>query len=143
MNKTHISSGSPFEATVGFSRAIRIGNRVVVAGTAPIGPDGHTVGPRDAAAQAQRCMEIIRDALEETGASLTEVIRTRTYLTRVEDWQAVGEVHGRFFGEARPVSTMVVVSALLDPEWRVEIEAEAIVANDVGNPGKSERETNP
>ena len=143
MNRIHISSGSPFEAMVGFSRAIRVGNRVVVAGTAPIGPDGQTVGSGDPAAQAQRCMEIIRDALEETGVSLAEVIRTRTYLTRVEDWQAVGKVHGRFFGEARPVSTMVVVSALLDPEWRVEIEAEAIVADDAGNPGKSERETNP
>lgn len=136
MNRIRISSGSPFEATVGFSRAIRDGNRVVVAGTAPIGPDGKTVGAGSPDEQAQRCMEIIRDALEETGASLTDVIRTRTYLTRVEDWQAVGEVHGRFFGEARPVSTMVVVSSLLDPDWRVEIEAEAIVGGDSPDPDK-------
>ena len=86
-------------------------------------------------------MEIIRDALEEAGAHLEDVIRTRTYLTRIEDWQAVGEVHGRFFGKARPVSTMVVVSSLLDPEWRVEIEAEAIVGDDSGDSSVQKQES--
>jgi len=127
MNRKRVSSGSPFEAAVGFSRAVRVGNRVVVAGTAPIGPDGKTAGPGDPAAQARRCLEIICSALEEAGASPADVIRTRTYLTRAEDWTAVGEVHGEFFSETRPASTMVVVAALLEPEWRVEIEAEAII----------------
>lgn len=127
MSRKRISSGSPFEQSVGFSRAVRVGNRVVVAGTAPIGPDGRTAGPGDPAVQARRCLEIICAALEEAGASPRDVIRTRTYLTRAGDWQAVGEVHGEFFCEARPASTMVVVAGLLDPQWRVEIEAEAII----------------
>ncbi len=129
MNRIRISSGSPFEPAVGFSRAVRVGDRVAVAGTAPIGPDGKTAGPNDPAAQARRCLEIIRDALEEAGASLGDVIRTRSYLTRAEDWEAVGKAHGEFFGDVRPASTMVVVAALLDPEWRVEIEAEAIIGS--------------
>jgi enamine deaminase RidA (YjgF/YER057c/UK114 family) len=130
MSRTRISSGSPFESSVGFSRAVRVGDRVVVAGTAPIGPDGQTAGVGDPAAQARRCLEIIQTALEETGASLEDVIRTRTYLTSAEDWEAVGRVHGEFFGRTRPASTMVVVAALLDPSWRVEIEAEAVISDD-------------
>ncbi|MBT8059019.1 MAG: RidA family protein [Gammaproteobacteria bacterium] len=129
MNRILISSGSPFESAVGFSRAVRVGKRVEVAGTAPIGPDGKTAGPGDPAVQARRCLAIIREALEEAGASLADVIRTRTYLTRAEDWDAVGRVHGEFFGTVRPASTMVVVAALLDPAWRVEIEAEAIIGS--------------
>lgn len=127
MTRKRITSGSPFESTVGFSRAVRVGNRVVVAGTAPIGADGGTVAPGDAAAQTRRCLEIIRAALAEAGASLADVVRTRTYLTHADDWQAVGAVHGEFFGEARPASTMVVVATLLDPDWQVEIEAEAVI----------------
>ena len=129
MKRVLISSGSPFESAVGFSRAVRVGKRVEVAGTAPIGPDGTTAGPGDPAVQARRCLVIIRDALEEAGASLADVIRTRTYLTRTEDWDAVGRVHGEFFGTVRPASTMVVVAALLDPAWRVEIEAEEIIGS--------------
>jgi enamine deaminase RidA (YjgF/YER057c/UK114 family) len=127
--RKRISSGSPFEATVGFSRAVRVGNRVAVAGTAPIAPGGGTAGPGDPAAQARRCFEIIQAALEEAGATLDDVIRTRSYLTRADDWQAVAAVHGEFFGEVRPASTMVVVAGLLDPDWRVEIEAEAVVGD--------------
>ena len=112
---------------MGFSRAVRVGNRVDVAGTAPSGEDGKTAGLGDPGAQARRCLEIIQDALEQAGSSLADVVRTRTYLTRAEDWEAVGRVHGEFFGTVRPSSTMVVVAALLDPEWRVEIEAEAIL----------------
>lgn len=129
MIRQRISSGSPFEAAIGFSRAVRVGNRVVVSGTAPIGPDGKTAGPGDPSIQARRCLEIIDAALQEAGASLANVVRTRSYLTRAGDWQAVGEVHGEFFRDTRPASTMVVVSALLDPEWRVEIEAEAIIGD--------------
>ena len=121
------SSGSPFEGSIGFSRAVREGRIVAVSGTAPIGPDGTTVGIGDAGAQTRRCLEIIREALETVGASLDTVIRTRTYLVRVEDWRAIGVVHGEFFGEIRPASTMVQVAGLLDPDWLVEIEADAVL----------------
>ncbi len=122
-----ISSGSPYEPQIGFSRAVRVGNFVSVAGTAPIGPDRRTVGMGDPAAQTRRCLEIIRSALEEAGASLNDIIRTRIFLTRVADWERVGEVHGEFFRDIRPASTMVQVTQLLDPDWLVEIEADAII----------------
>jgi enamine deaminase RidA (YjgF/YER057c/UK114 family) len=120
-----VSSGSPYEPVIGFSRALRVGDRVLVSGTAPVWPDGSC--PDDAEAQARRCLEIIAAALREAGASPAQVVRTRTFLTRAADWEAVGRAHGAMFAEVRPASTMVVVSALLDPRWRVEIEAEAIV----------------
>lgn len=120
-----ISSGSPFENTVGFSRAVRIGDRIVVAGTAPIWPDDF-VDP-DPAVQMARCLEIIGEALEDAGSSLQDVIRTRTFLTDAVHGEAVGREHGRVFGEIRPASTMVVVAGLLDPRWHVEVEAEAVV----------------
>lgn len=124
--RQRISSGSPYEPLIGFSRAVRVGHRVEVGGTAPIWPDG-SCDP-DPAAQARRCLEIIEAALHEAGASLADVVRTRTYLVDAGDWEAVGRVHGELFGEIRPASTMVVVAALLDSRWRVEIEADAIVA---------------
>ncbi|MEO0478210.1 MAG: RidA family protein [Planctomycetota bacterium] len=120
-------SSSPFEAQFGFCRALRIGDVVQVAGTAPIGPDGKTLAPNDAAAQTRRCFEIAREALESLGADLGHVIRTRMFLTHIDDWQAVGEVHGEFFRDVMPVATMVEVSRLIDPTWRVEIEVEALV----------------
>jgi enamine deaminase RidA (YjgF/YER057c/UK114 family) len=121
----YVSSGSPFEAQIGFSRAVRVGNRVLVAGTAPVWPDGSC---RPAAAdQARRCFEIIAASLAEAGARPADVVRTRMFLTSAEDAGEVGSVHGEYFGAVRPVATMVVVAALLDPRWRVEIEAEAIV----------------
>ena len=122
-----ISSGSPYEPRIGFSRAVRVGNIVAVAGTAPIGPDRKTVGVGDPAAQTRRCLEIIRTALEEAGASLDNVIRTRIFLTNSADWEQVGEAHGEFFGEIRPACTMVQVARLLELEWLVEIEADAVI----------------
>jgi enamine deaminase RidA (YjgF/YER057c/UK114 family) len=129
-SRQHASSGSPYEARIGFSRAVRVGRIVAVSGTAPIAPDGSTVGPGDAAAQARRCFEIVRDALEDLGAGLDAVVRTRHYLTRVEDWEAVARVHGEFFRGVRPASTVVEVSRLIDPEWLVEVEADAVLPGD-------------
>lgn len=123
--RQHIRSGSPYEATIGFSRAVRVGQRVMVAGTAPIWPDG-SCDP-DPEAQARRCLEIIVAALREAGAEPADVVRTRMYITSAEYADAVGRAHGAVFGGVRPASTMVVVAGLLDPRWKVEMEAEAII----------------
>jgi enamine deaminase RidA (YjgF/YER057c/UK114 family) len=123
--RQRVRSGSPFEETVRFSRAVRVGDRVLVSGTAPIWPDG-SCDP-DPERQAQRCMEIIVTALEEAGARADQVTRTRMYITDPADAEAVGRAHAEVFGEARPAASMVVVAGLLDPRWRVEIEAEAQV----------------
>ncbi len=120
-----ISSGSPYEAVIGFSRAVRVGDRVLVSGTAPIWADG-TCDP-DPAAQARRCLEIVAAALVDAGARLDDVVRTRLFLTDAADADSIGRVHGEVFGDIRPAATMVVVAALLDPRWRVEIEAEAVL----------------
>jgi enamine deaminase RidA (YjgF/YER057c/UK114 family) len=128
MERRRVSSGSPYEPLMGFSRAVRVSNRVLVAGTAPIQADGE-VEP-DAAAQARRCLEIIRDALEEAGASLADVVRTRMCVVDAADAEAIGRVHGEVFGEVRPVSTMVVVAGFLDRRWKVEMEAEAVIGDD-------------
>ena len=125
VNRRRSSSGSPYEARVGFSRAVRAGNRVLVSGTAPIWPDG-SCDP-DPAAQPRRDIEIIAQALDEAGATLDHVVRTRSYLTSAGDSDAVGTAHAEAFGAVRPASTMIVVAALLDPRWRVEMEAEAIL----------------
>ncbi len=124
--RLRVSSGSPFEATIGFSRAVRVGDRVLVSGTAPIGADG-SVDP-DPHAQAARCLEIIAAALAEAGASLADVVRTRIFLTDPADAGDVSAAHGAAFADVRPAATMVVVAALLDPRWKVEIEAEAQVS---------------
>ena len=123
-----ISSGSPYEPKVGISRAVRVGSFIAVSGTAPL-RDGKTVGPGDPAAQARRCLEIIKDALERAGTSLDHVVRTRTLLTRIEDWQAVAAVHGEFFGAIRPANTIMQVSRFIDPDWLVEFEADAVVSD--------------
>jgi enamine deaminase RidA (YjgF/YER057c/UK114 family) len=125
--RTLISSGSPYEPKVGLSRAVRVGPIVSVAGTAPIGDDGRTVGVGDPAAQARRCLEIIATALEKAGCSLKHVVRTRILLTRIDDWQAVAAVHGEFFRDIRPANTIMQVSRFIDPAWLVEIEADAVV----------------
>jgi len=125
MERHRISSGSPYEPAIGFSRALRIGDRVLVSGTAPIWPDG-SCDP-DPEVQARRCLEIIRSALEQAGASVEQVVRTRMFLTDASYADAVGRAHGAAFGVTRPVATMVVVAALLDPRWKVEIEAEAVI----------------
>jgi enamine deaminase RidA (YjgF/YER057c/UK114 family) len=122
-----ISSGSPYEPKVGISRAVRVGNVIAVSGTAPLGSDGRTVAIGDAGAQARRCLEIMALALEKAGASLRQVVRTRTLLVRIEDWEAVAAVHGEFFGQIRPANTIMQVSRFIDPDWLVELEADAIV----------------
>lgn len=128
-----VSSGSPYEEPIGFSRAVRVGDRVVVAGTAPNWPDGH-VDP-DVEAQADRCIEIMLSALEEAGAGPDDVVRTRTYLLEAADWEAAGRAHGRYFRTARPASTMVVVNGFLDGRWKVEMEAEAIIGSGLPSDG--------
>ena len=118
-----VTSGSPYEERIGFSRAVAVGGRVVVSGTAPVWPDG-SCDP-DVEAQVRRCLEIIDIALQEAGAALAQVVRTRMYIVDAADADAVGRAHGEVFGEIRPAATMVVVKALLDPRWKVEIEADA------------------
>jgi enamine deaminase RidA (YjgF/YER057c/UK114 family) len=121
--RKNISGGSPYEPIIGFSRAVRVGNTVHVAGTGPVGADNE-----DVAGQTRRIFAIAEKALAEAGASLSDVVRTRMYLTRAEDWEAVGRVHGEFFAETRPAATMVVVAALLNPAWRIEMEFDAVVS---------------
>ncbi len=126
-DRQRVASGSPFEPEIGFSRALRVGNRVLVAGTAPVWPDG-SCDP-DPYVQAKRCLEIITTALAEAGAKPEHVVRTRTFLTDAADWRAVGRAHGEVFRDVRPASTMLVAGGLLDPRWRVEIEAEAVIGD--------------
>jgi enamine deaminase RidA (YjgF/YER057c/UK114 family) len=125
--RRRISSAMPWEASIGYSRAVVAGEHVFVSGTAPVMPDGADPPP-DAYAQAQRCLEIVIAALAEAGAEPEDVVRTRMYLTRAEDIDEVGRAHGEVFGHVRPVTTGVVVAALLDPRWLIEIEADAIIA---------------
>jgi enamine deaminase RidA (YjgF/YER057c/UK114 family) len=120
--RTNIPGTSPFEPIIGFSRAVRIGNHVHVSGTGPVGAD--TAG---IAEQTEQCLTLIAAALTNAGSSIEHVYRTRMYLTQAEDWEAAGRVHGKFFGIIRPAATMVVIAALLDPAWRIEIEAEAYI----------------
>jgi enamine deaminase RidA (YjgF/YER057c/UK114 family) len=126
MERRTVSSGSPYEPVIGFSRALVAGNHVAVSGTAPIMPND-AEPPPDAYGQAKRCLEIIVEALAEAGASASDVVRTRTYLVEAADWEGVGRAHGELFGDVRPTSTMVVVTGFLDPRWRVEMEADAIL----------------
>lgn len=125
MSRQNVSSGSPFESVIGFSRAVRVGDRVLVAGTAPIWPEDF-VDP-DPGAQARRCLEIMLDALEQAGGRPEDVVRTRMFLADAAHADAVGAAHGQVFSEIRPAATMVVVGGLLDPRWVVEMELEAIV----------------
>ena len=122
--RQNVSGTSPFEPLIGFSRAVRVGNAVHVSGTGPVGADD-----ADAATQTRHTLEIVRAALEKAGATLQDVVRTRMYLTHVEDWEAVGKAHGEVFGTIRPAATMVVVAKLLNPTWRVEVEADAIISD--------------
>ena len=120
------ASASPYEESIGFSRALRVGERILVSGTAPVEADGSST-PGDAEAQAERCFDIIVDAIRALGGTRADIVRTRMFITDPADAEAVGRAHGRRFGDVRPAATMVVVSALLRPEWRVEIEAEAVL----------------
>lgn len=128
--RQRVSSGSPYEPVIGFSRAIRAGYQIAISGTAPMDSQGNTVGEGDAAAQVRRCIEIAEDALREVGASLSNVIRTRIFLTNIEDWKKVGEVHGEFFSKIRPASTIVQVTRFVRPEWLVEMEFDAEIEGD-------------
>jgi enamine deaminase RidA (YjgF/YER057c/UK114 family) len=123
--RRRVSSGSPFEPAVGFSRAVRVADRVHVSGTGPVVPEGQCSD--DPSLQARRCFAIIASALEAAGSSLDDVVRTRMYLTSAEDAEAVGAVHRELLGRVAPAATMVVVAGLLDPAWKVEVEAEAVV----------------
>ena len=128
MERTRVASGSPYEETVGFSRAVRVGAHAYVAGTAPVWPDGE-VDP-DPAAQARRCWEIALDALARVGGEVRHVVRTRQFLTPAADPDAVGVVHGEVFGAVRPASTMLMVAGLLDARWVVEVELDAVIDPD-------------
>ncbi len=126
-NRQNVSSGSPYEPIIGISRAVRIGNIIAVAGTAPIGSDGKNVFPGDVVGQARRCFDIIEIALGNLGADFTDVIRTRILLTNIEDWRLVAKVHGEIFKGIRPVNTVMQVVRFADPDWLVEIEVDAVV----------------
>jgi enamine deaminase RidA (YjgF/YER057c/UK114 family) len=127
MQRQRVSSGSPYEPRIGISRAVRSGRVISVSGTAPLSPEGKTVGVGDPVAQARRCLEIIQAAIEGLGGHPSDVIRTRIFLMRIEDWEKVALLHGEFFKDIRPASTFVQVVRFIDPEWLLEIEADAIV----------------
>lgn len=131
MTRRNVPSGSHLDGPIGFSRAVRIGPYIAVAGTAPIAPDGNTTAPGDVEAQTRRCIEIAAQALAEAGASLSDVIRTRIMLTDINDWQAAARAHGAAFSETRPACTFVEVSRFIDPQWLVEVEMDAVVDRDM------------
>lgn len=129
MNRVLVSNGNPMEKVVGFCRAVRVGPYIAVGGTAPVDADGKTVGVGDPAAQARRCLEIIKDALEQAGSGMEDVVRTRVLLTNIDDWKKVIEVRAEYFREIRPVDTIMQVASFVNPEWLVEFEADAIISD--------------
>ena len=125
-----VSSGSPFEPQIGFSRAVRVGPFVAVSGTAPIAPDGSVASPGDLYGQTKRCLEIISQAIAQAGLSMENVIRTRVMLTDMSRWKEAAKAHGEAFGRIKPASTFVEVKGLVDPGWLVEIEADCVAETD-------------
>ena len=123
-----ISNGNPMETVVGFSRAVRVGPHVSIGGTAPVGADGKTVGVGDVALQTLQCLEIIKGALESAGSGLEDVVRTRVILTDITNWKAAIDVRKEYFRDIRPVDTIMAVDRFVNPEWLVEIEADAVIA---------------
>jgi enamine deaminase RidA (YjgF/YER057c/UK114 family) len=129
MKRALISSGSPYEKIVGFSRAVRVGPYISVGGTAPMDADGNTVGVGDIGMQTKQCLETIKSALEKAGSSLEDVVRTRMFLTNIEDWKSAAEVRAIYFKSIRPVDTIMQVTQFINPEWLIEIEVDAIISS--------------
>lgn len=127
MERQRVTTGTEWEPRVGYSRAVRVGDRILVSGTTATDDDGDPVAPGDPEAQTRRALEIVVDDIEEAGGAREDVVRTRMYVTDADDWEAIGEVHGEFFSDVRPAATLVEVSSLVEPEYLVEVEAEAVV----------------
>ncbi|MDI3469755.1 MAG: RidA family protein [Pseudolabrys sp.] len=128
MDRRLISSGSPFEPRIGFSRAVRVGSHIAVSGTAPIAEGGDTACPGDLYGQTKRCLEIIEQAVIAAGGKREHIVRTRMFLKEIANWQEAGRAHGEFFANIRPAATMIQIVQAIDPDWLIEIEADAIVA---------------
>ena len=131
MKRINVSSGSPFEKPIGFSRAVRIGNIIAVAGTAPIAPYGSPFAPGDIYMQTKRCLEIIKKAIEDAGGNINNVIRTRIYLTDISKWEGAAKAHGEYFSEIRPACTFVEVKGLINEKWLVEMEADCVLTENL------------
>lgn len=130
MKRELISGGSPYEDIVGFSRAVRVGPYISVGGTAPMDKEGNTVGIGDISKQTSQCLETIKNALEEAGSSLNDVVRTRMFLKNIDDWKNASEVRASYFKTIKPVDTIVQVSNFIDPDWLIEIEVDAIMTSE-------------